>query len=116
MIYPAKLNKEAWGDYLLYRKEQKMRKLKDMSVQRIVNWLANYEPETQMDIVETTIRNTWIGLFPPKDKKISTTYPQTNEGWLKRGQEIGLSPRGGESWPSFIGRVKEKMEYSTTPF
>jgi len=67
MEYPAKLNKESWESYIQYRAEQKMRKLKEMSIKRVTEWLANYEMDTQADIVETTIRNGWIGLFPPKN-------------------------------------------------
>ena len=107
LVLPKELNTKAWQDYLDYRKEQKLRKLRDMSIKRITNWLSCYEVETQADIIDTTIRNGWIGLFPPRDKK--ATYPQTNDGWLKLGKEKGIRPKNGESWPNFIGRVKEKI-------
>ena len=110
MIYPAKLNKEAWENYTQYRKEQKMRKLKDMSIKRMTGWLSNYEMATQADIVDTTIRNGWIGLFPPKDVK--PKLPTTNDEWLKLGATKGLKPKAGESWPDF----KERVRYTNVPF
>ena len=104
MEYPAKLNKESWESYIQYRKEMRLRKLKDMSIVRITKWLANYEMETQADIVDTTIRNGWQGLFPPKDVK--PKLPVTNEEWLKLGASKGMKPKAGESWSDFKERVR----------
>ena len=98
------LNENAWKDYIQYRKEQKMRKLKDMSIKRMTGWLANYEMATQADIVDTTIRNGYIGLFPPKDIKKKIV---TNEEWLIKGRQVNAYPKTGESWNQFKLRVME---------
>ena len=102
-----KLNEQAWNNYLEYRKEQKFRKLKEMSTKRIILWLSNYTQETQMDIVETTIRNGWIGLFPPKDTKPKPKMPRTNEEWEKFGASKGIFAKRGETYPQYINRLRQ---------
>lgn len=102
-----KLNESAWNDYLEYRKEQKMRKLKDKSLELLTKWLSNYSEDVQGEIIYTTIRNGWIGLFPPKDKPKA---PQSNEDWDKIGRKMGILPKMGESYTQYINRLKVAME------
>jgi len=106
----TKLNKESWNDYIEYRKEQKMRKLRDKSESRLILWLSNYSHETQADIVDTTIRNGWIGLFPPKDVKHEKKTPRTNEEWEKLGISKGIIARRGETYPQYISRIRTRLD------
>ena len=60
-------NQEAFDEYLEYRKEERMRKLKPRSIDRLKTWLMEQgDAEHQRKIIDQTIRNGWIGLFELK--------------------------------------------------
>lgn len=55
--------------------------------------------------------NTFEGDWPPSLPEfrracIDLDMPETNEEWLALGRRIGVLPRLGEEWPSYISRAK----------
>lgn len=53
----------------------------------------------------------WDGDWPPSLPEfrracLGAELPDTNEEWLALGKRIGVLPRLGEEWPSYISRAK----------
>jgi uncharacterized protein YdaU (DUF1376 family) len=56
----------------------------------------------------------WEDELPPagaevKPRQAEPAWWATEQGILRKGQELGLAPRGGESWHEFKGRVQERI-------
>lgn len=63
---PEGLNESAWSDYLSHRKELRAKKLTKRGMTMAMNKLAALPAEDQQKVVDTSISNGWIGLFPEK--------------------------------------------------
>jgi hypothetical protein len=67
---PPELNteafKKAWGAYLAYRREAKIKAIKPTSIAAQWKTLAEWGEPAAIESIEETIRNSWQGLFPPK--------------------------------------------------
>jgi hypothetical protein len=64
--------REAWGTYLQYRKDSKMKKLQAASVSRQLEELSLWGEAVAIVSINNTVRNGWTGLFQPK------THTQNN--------------------------------------
>lgn len=64
---PFWLNKEAWKDWETHRREKK-KPLTPLSTKKQLKMLENYKKD-HVEIIETSIRNGWTGLFPPKGEQ-----------------------------------------------
>lgn len=62
------INREAWADYEQHRREIR-KKITPLSATKQKNILRQYDFESQQKIVDTSIANGWIGLFPDKTRK-----------------------------------------------
>lgn len=60
------INREAWNLYVEHRKELKAKRLTPRGAKMAQKKLASLSPEEQMTVVETSVANGWIGLFPEK--------------------------------------------------
>jgi hypothetical protein len=59
------LNEQAWQDFIDHRKDIK-KKLTERAQKKQIEFLCRYDFKTQQDIVDTSIRNGWQGLFEPR--------------------------------------------------
>jgi len=71
---PDCINPETWADYVQHRKEKKQA-LKPTTTKHILKDLATWhsEGEDVNQILNTSIRNGWTGIFKPSDKRKKTT-------------------------------------------
>lgn len=72
----ADINQDAWSLYVQHRKELKAKKLTDRGATMARNKLAKLSHDEQMTVVERSIGNGWIGLFPERTR--NGTYQQDN--------------------------------------
>ena len=63
---PEGLNQSAWNDYLAHRKELRAKRLTPRGFQMAMKKLAAIPFADQQTVVDTSISNGWIGLFPEK--------------------------------------------------
>lgn len=62
MVYPENLNRDAWDEWLIYRKKLKFKVYKTDKKMIALSEQGNHE--TQMKIVQYSIENEYQGLFP----------------------------------------------------
>ena len=62
-MYPDWLNIEAWEAWEIHRKEIKKR-LTPSAIRLQWKLLQQYDKETQLEMIENSIRCSWTGLFP----------------------------------------------------
>ena len=67
MSLPDWLNADVWNEWVAYRKEIK-KTLTPISIKRQLKLLEENKAD-HIEIIETSIRNGWTGLFPVKNKK-----------------------------------------------
>ena len=87
---PVKVDYSAWGTainqeaYELWREYRKeIRKpLSRLSVEMQFKLLAGYPYDEQQAIIEQSIRNSWIGLFEPKQQATNSTRHSSLEADL----------------------------------
>ena len=63
---PEGLNQSAWNDYLAHRKELRAKRLTPRGLQMAMKKLAAIPFADQQTVVDTSISNGWVGLFPEK--------------------------------------------------
>lgn len=102
------LNQQAWDEYEKYRAENKIRKLKPMSVYKLQSWLASHSLSDQQKIVDQSIQNGWTGLFELKKPRKQINSSQ--DKWVGMGTKIGITPKRGESMQSYMRRVQEGID------
>lgn len=104
--YPPELNAKAWIEYLEYRKEYKMRKLKPISEEKLIKWLIEQgDHKIQSGIIDQTMRNGWTGLFELKESKSNKV------DWEEEAEKRGIQPNPGESQYDFNKRVKRELQH-----
>lgn len=106
---PKNLNLNAWQDYIAHRKDIKAKKLQPKSILKQQEFLAKQgDAKIQQEIVDTTIRNNWTGLFELKNKKPGSNKTQDSEDppkwWtmpdhdvLDWANQLGVSTYGKQS-------------------
>lgn len=112
---PDWIPEETWKGFEEMR--QKIRKpLTDRAKKMIFAKLDEFRKDGHepKDVLEQSIVSAWSGVFPLK--KMAEAKPvkdapwwSSNEAMLKKGRELGLQPRSGESWNDFRGRIDKKM-------
>lgn len=68
---PQNINKEAWSDWEQYRKEIK-KKISQTTAKKQFAFLQKYNFEEQRQIIDSSIQNSWQGLFEPKKNRYPT--------------------------------------------
>lgn len=68
---PLWLNKQAWEEWLQYRKESK-KKMTELTVKKQLRFLS-YHIKDHVKIIERSIQNGWQGLFPLDNKSYGNT-------------------------------------------
>lgn len=113
---PEWIDRETWTDYLTMRRAirkpltPKGCSLAFSTLERLR--AAGHDPKT---VLEQSILNSWQGLFPPKDSVVALVQQPAVKWWLSeeatksKAAELGLSPRGGETWQDFRGRIWERL-------
>lgn len=114
---PDWLPKESWDGFMEMR--QKIRKpLTDRAVGMIVKKLAGFKEAGQdvAAILDQSVVKSWQDVFPVRqqfeqkaDKPREAPWWSSNEAMLKKGRELGMAPRSGESWQDFRGRIDSKI-------
>jgi hypothetical protein len=61
------LNLTAWNEWMAYRSERRLPAYKASSTKKNAGFLAKHTPEVQQQIVDYSVRNSYSGLFEPKD-------------------------------------------------
>lgn len=84
--YPEELNKKAWDEYIAYRKEAGLRKLRNSSeVKQIEKIIGFGDKSVQQQCIDETISNGWQGVFPPK----SSTGKNSGERFMSNLRDLG---------------------------
>jgi uncharacterized protein YdaU (DUF1376 family) len=58
--------RKAWSDYHEYRRSARIKKLKESSLQRLLNEMATWGHDQAILAINASIRNGWQGVFQPK--------------------------------------------------
>ena len=58
---------ESWFRWLDYRREIKKPYKSEKSLESAMKWLCKYPENIREEIIDTSIRNGWQGLFEPKN-------------------------------------------------
>lgn len=64
--FPKTLNGDAWNLYVKHRRELKAKKLTKRGESMAMKKLAEHPEDVQMQMVEQSITNGWIGIFPER--------------------------------------------------
>lgn len=68
--FPPVLDREdfrkAWGEYVAYRREGKLKPLRPRSVAALFDEMARWGPDAAIQAIRTTIAKGWTGVFEPK--------------------------------------------------
>lgn len=72
--------REAWCEYVSYRRERKLPALVPRSVAGQYAKLARWGPEGALESIRNTISNGWQGLFDPKESKNGKQPARDNSG------------------------------------
>ena len=59
--------------------------------------------------LQNAIRDDWAGLKKANGKSGAPPWWMSDSGIQKKGEEIGLQPKAGESWQQFKGRINAKL-------
>ena len=109
LALPDWLDAPQWQAYVKTRpaKARKPESLK-VALQKLAKFKAEgFDPN---QIVAESLANGWQGLFEPKSaggKGKGNGAWWTSEATIKaKGEELGLHPRGGETWQQFRGRIE----------
>jgi hypothetical protein len=82
---PDELSTEAfvskWAEYVQYRRQNRMRSLKPASVRKQWKLMATWGPDAAVEAIDTTIRNSWQGLFEPKNGSSAGYRDRTKAGF-----------------------------------
>lgn len=65
------INEDAYSEWLEYRRLECKKKVGPIAEKKQRRLLANYPPNIQQYIIDTSINAGWQGLFPPKGMAIS---------------------------------------------
>ena len=115
LALPEWLDQEKWKAYVKLRpsKARNPESLK-AALQKLEQFKANgFDPN---EIVSNSLANGWQGLFEPKPNGSGGnggTVPdwmRSDEGTIRKGENIGVRPRPGEDMRNFRERVKEAAE------
>jgi hypothetical protein len=66
-VLPAGVDPGTWADFEAHRREIR-KPLTDLARRTNVKVLVGLPPKQQREVVDTSIANRWVGLFPPKTK------------------------------------------------
>lgn len=91
---PNGLNLSAWDDYVAHRKDLRAKRLTPKGRQMAMKKLAGISQDRQRAVVDTSIANGWIGLFPEKLNEKNYSRPDDSfDTQLKElRQRAGLDP------------------------
>lgn len=95
---PDWLDPQVWFDYVDWRRLKKApmtRRAKELAIMKLDRLRQAEDPRV---IVDRSLNNGWVGLFPPRQKVQSSLTAAANEK--------GLEPNPGESWADFERRVR----------
>lgn len=62
---PPEVNSKAWLDWCDYRRERKPL-ITERSAKLTIDLLAEYDSSTQQEMINSSIRSGWQGVFPPR--------------------------------------------------
>lgn len=69
---------EKFSEYLEYRKENKMKSLKETSITSQLKNLSKYSEQEAIDMIEQSIRNGWTGIFELKNRAAASRFTPSN--------------------------------------
>jgi len=114
---PDWLPKESWEGFVEMR--QKIRKpMTQRAASMILKKLEAFKGDGQdvAAVLDQSVVKSWQDVFPVRapveqkaEKSREAPWWSSNEAMLKKGREIGLQPRSGESWNDFKGRIDSKL-------
>jgi hypothetical protein len=86
------INQEAWEEWIEFRRVEKKKKVGPIAEKKQHKMLSQYPPEIQQEIIDSSIMNSYQGLFPPKG---AITQPQKAGSTRDRSLTEDLNDR---SW------------------
>ncbi len=87
----ADINRGAWDLYEIHRRELKAKKLTDRGRRMAQKKLASLSADGQMTVVELSIANGWVGLFPEKLKSNGSHKETFDDKLARLDNKAGLS-------------------------
>lgn len=89
-VHPV--NEEAWQEWVEFRSQEKKKKIGPRAEQKQRQMLSRYNPAQQQQIIDSSIMNSWQGLFPPKGSGRENTNrgnePNQDSRRLSAGERI----------------------------
>ncbi len=109
---------DAWQGYIDMRKQQK-KPMTPRAKKLAINTLLDLKDQGQdiEKVLEQSEFRCWIGLFPVhaqpqavvaepfKPKVVADNWWLSDAGIKRKGEEIGLPPRGTENWSAYKDRI-----------
>ena len=105
---PPWLNTKVWNEWCQYRKEKK-KPLTAATIKKQIEFLSQFK-DYHIGILESSIRNGWIGLFPPNGVKAGMTEAE------KKSEEERLAwIRSGSPPSEFSKKLAERYKMPMSP-
>ena len=92
---PEGLNQSAWDDYLSHRKELRAKRLTKRGLQMAMKKLSALPHDDQQTVVDTSISNGWIGLFPEKVNEKAKGRDSFDSRLKGLRDRAGIEPQAG---------------------
>lgn len=115
LVLPDWMPAEPWSDFVEMRKKIRA-PLTDKAVKQAIATLAELKAQGHepANVLNNSVLKSYRGLFaPPPDKPNGNNgSPQwwiSDAGIQAKGAELGLSPRPGENWQQFKGRIQQTI-------
>lgn len=115
-MHPDWLPKDAWDAYIAMRKSMGKKYVATEYAQKLlIKKLEGWRNEGQdvEEIINQSIERSWTGLFPIKQEgqKKEAAWWSTDELTLKKGRELHMEPKRGESLYDFRKRIRVVIEH-----
>jgi hypothetical protein len=88
------LNQSAWNDYLSHRKELRAKTLTPRGEQMAMKKLAALPHDKQQMVVDNSIQNGWIGLFPEKVNEKTKSSDSFDAKLQRLREKAGIEQTG----------------------
>lgn len=114
LVLPDWLEAEKWAEFKQHR-IRKRAPMTERAQELAIDELGKLREQGHDPgkVIDQSIYRGWTGLFPVEDVKPQARqngqqWPSLNDekGWKAKGAELGIHPKGGESWDSFRARVR----------
>ncbi len=113
VVLPDWIPIESWRGWIESRKKKPTKRALELAVEKLAEFRA--DGQDPRAVLDASTLGGWSGLFPLRatEKKNGTPAWWSSDASIEaKGREFGLSPKPGENWQQFKGRVQQKIDSS----